>query len=100
MLAVAMLNASDSLFDVVIKCLFEIYVSLYIENCVVLNRIDKVSGVVFTYFIVLLSIVIIVILENQNNPSVFDCAWSQLVEIISNYPTLVTQQIIHFVLHF
>ena len=69
------------------------------ENCVVVNRIDKVSGVVFTLFIVLHSIVITVILGNQNNPSVFDCAWSQLVEIISNYTNLVAQQMIHFALH-
>ena len=62
------------------------------ENCVVLNRIDKDSGVVFTFFIVLHSNVITVILENQNNPSVFDCARSQLVESISNYTTLLTKQ--------
>lgn len=69
------------------------------ENCVVVNRIEKVSGVVFTYFILLHSNVITVILGNQNNPSVFDCAWSQLVEIISNYTNLVAQQMIHFALH-
>ena len=69
------------------------------ENCVVVNGIDKDSGVVFTYFIVLLSIIITVILENQNNPSVFDCARSQLVESISNYTNLVAQQMIHFALH-
>ena len=69
------------------------------DNCVVVNGIEKVSGVVFTYFIVLHSMVITVILGNQNNPSVFDCARSQLVEHISNYPNLIAKQMIHSTLH-
>ena len=69
------------------------------ENCVVVNRIDKVSGVCFHQYIVLNGMVITVILGNQNNLSVFDCAWSQLVEIISNYTSLLTKQMIHVALH-
>ena len=69
------------------------------ENCVVVNRIDKVSGVCFHLYIVLNGMVITVILGNQNNPSVFDCARSQLVESISNYTSLLTKQMIHFALH-
>ena len=70
------------------------------ENCVVVNRIDKVSGVCFHLYIVLNGMVITVILGNQNNPSVFDCAWSQLVESISNYTSLLTKQMIHVALHY
>ena len=70
------------------------------ENCVVVNRIDKVSGVCFHLYIVLNGMVITVILGNQNNPSVFDCARSQLVEIISNYTSLLTKQMIHVALHY
>ena len=82
----------NSIIVVVMQCLFEIYVSLWIVSKIVLLWIEKVRGVCFHLFIVLHGIRFTVLLGYQNNPSVFDWTSSQLIENTSNHKSILTDK--------
>lgn len=81
-----------SIIVVVIQYITEIYVYLWIVKEIVLLWMQKVSGVCFHLFIVLHGIGITVLLENHNNPSMFDWTSSQLTENISNHTSILTKK--------
>ena len=83
---------SFSIIVVVLQYIVDIDVYLWIEREIVLLWIQKVSGVCFHLFIVLHGIGFTVLLGYQNNPSVFDCVWSQLVVYISNHTSILTKK--------